>query len=450
MDWLVTILVIVVLLLLNALFVAAEFAIVGAPRAAVERLAAGGDRTARRVADILHDPRRQDRYIATAQLGITVASLGLGMYGEHAVAEWIAGALHAAGMGEEGRWITAHSLASVIAVAILTYFHIVVGEMIPKSLALQQALRTALWVTPPMLAIQKLVFVLVVGLNALGNGLLRLFGIRRQERSAEHVRTPEELQYIVRESQAGGMLRRESADVVQELLEFGDLTAGEVMVPRVRVVGLPVGASFEEVTRIVRESPHTRYPIYEGDLDHIVGMVHIKDLFRRLRSRRAVHANDARPVPYLPETADIDTLLKALRAARTQMAVVMDEHGGTAGVITIEDLFQEVVGDIEEGSGQAEMRREGEGRAAVAGTVRLDEIGEFLGVVLEHDEVDSVSGLVLALLGRPPLAGDVVEYDDVRFEVTVVEGHGVGEAVATLLRPLTRRARDREGGEAEA
>lgn len=450
MGWMVTILVIVVLLLLNALFVAAEFAIVGAPRAAVERKAAQGDRNAGRVAEILGDPRRQDRYIATAQLGITVASLGLGMYGEHAVAEWIAEALHAAGMGEEGRWITAHSLASVIAVAILTYFHIVVGEMIPKSLALQQALRTALWVTPAMLAIQKLVFVLVVALNALGNGLLRLFGIRRQERSSEHVRTPEELQYIVRESQAGGMLRRESADVVQELLEFGDLTAAEVMVPRVRVVGLPVGASFDEVTRIVRQFPHTRYPIYQGDLDHIVGMVHIKDLFRRLRSRRAVHANDARPVPYLPESADIDMLLKALRAARTQMAVVMDEHGGTAGVVTIEDLFQEVVGDIEEGSHPATMRREGEGRAAVAGTVRLDEVGEFLGVVLEHDEVDSVSGLVLALLGRPPVVGDVVEYDDVRFEVTVVEGHGVGEAMATLLRPLRDRERGEEGGEEEA
>jgi CBS domain containing-hemolysin-like protein len=433
---LVTVAIIAVLLLLNALFVAAEFAIVGAPRAAVERRAGQGDRTARQVADILGDPRRQDRYIATAQLGITVASLGLGMYGEHAVAEWFAAGLHRLGMAEEGGWITAHALASVLAVALLTYFHIVVGEMIPKSLALQQALRTALWVTPPMLAIQKATFLLVVSLNAVGNALLRLFGVDRQETSREHYRTPEELQYIVRESQAGGMLRRESADMVQELLDFGDLAAGEVMVPRVRVVGIPVGATFEQVAGIIRRSPHTRYPVYAGDLDHIIGMVHIKDLFRRLRNRRAVHANDARAVPYLPETADIDTLLKAMRATRTQMAVVMDEHGGTAGIVTIEDLFQEVVGPIEESAHSApELYRDAGGRVVAAGTVRVDEVGEFLGVVLEHDEVDSVSGLVLALLGRPPVVGDVVEYDDVRFEVTALEGHGVRETVATLLKP---------------
>jgi CBS domain containing-hemolysin-like protein len=449
MAILIPIVIIVLLLLANALFVAAEFGIVGAPRASIDRQAAQGGATARKVSDILREPRRQDRYIATAQLGITLASLGLGMYGEHVLAEWIAGGLHAAGF-EAWRWVTAHGLASVLAVAILTYFHIVVGEMIPKSIALQYAARTALWVTPPMLAIQTMVFPVVAVLNAIGNGLLRLFGINRRESSGEHVRTPEELQYIVRESQAGGMLRSESADVVQELLDFADLTAGEVMVPRVRVVGIPVGATFEEVGRIVRSSPHTRYPIYRASLDDIIGMVHIKDLFRRLRSRRDVHANDARPVPYLPETADIDTLLKAMRAARTQMAVVMDEHGGTAGIVTIEDLFEEVVGDIEESEGhRPDMYRDESGRTMVAGTVRIEEVGEFLGVVLEHDEVDSVSGLVLAELGRPPLVGDVVEYDDVRFEVTDVEGHGVGCCAVTPLKPPKRLGGggEEEGGE---
>jgi CBS domain containing-hemolysin-like protein len=200
------------------------------------------------------------------------------------------------------------------------------------------------------------------------------------------------------------------------------------------------------VVAIVRRHPHTRYPIYQGDLDHIVGMVHIKDLFRRLRNRRAVHAADAREVPYVPETADIDAVMGALRAARTQLAVVMDEHGGTAGIVTIEDMFEEVVGDIEEsGSRRPDMYRDGRGRAVVAGTVRVEEVGEFLGVVLEHEDVDSVSGLVLDRLGRPPLVGDVVEYDDVRFEVTAVEGHGVREAAVSLLRPPTTP----EAGEAE-
>lgn len=436
MDKLIPIGIVALLLLANALFVAAEFAIVGVPRTAIERRAVRGDRAAQRVAAILDDPRRQDRFIATAQLGITVASLGLGMYGEHELAEWIVHALEPLG---ELRFIAAHTLASIIAVAILTYFHIVIGEMIPKSLALTMAEATALRVTPVILGFQWVFFVVVVGLNALGNGLLRLFGVRRSEGSGEHIRTPEELQYIVRESHQGGMLRRESADVVQELLAFGDLTAGGVMVPRVRVTGIPVGASFAETTAIIRRSPHTRYPIFRGSLDEIVGMVHIKDLFRRLRSRRAVHENDARPVPFLPETATIDTVLAAMRGARTQMVVVMDEHGGTAGIVTIEDLFAEVVGEIDEGAAHPlEIERQPDGAVAVAGTVRLDEVGDALGVVLEHEEVETVSGLVLSLLGRPPVVGDRVEYDDVCFEVTEVEGHGVERARARPARPEDR------------
>ncbi|HEX6746380.1 MAG TPA: hemolysin family protein, partial [Longimicrobium sp.] len=348
MDKLLTILVVIVLVLLNGLFVAAEFAIVSVPHTTMERRAAGGDRLARLVVRVLRDPVRRDRYIATAQLGISVASLLLGMYGEHSLAEWIAEGLHGLGMGE-WRFVTAHGLASFLALAILTYFHIVLGEMIPKSVSLQQPDSTSRAVTPVLLGLQMIALPLIRFLSFAGNGLLKVFGIDRGALSNEHVRTPEELRYIVRESQAGGMLRRESAAVVQELLDFGDLTAGEVMVPRVRVVGLKVGMPFDEVVATVRSHPHTRYPVYRGDLDHILGMVHIKDLFRRLRSRRAVHENDAREVPFVPETAEIDDVMKALRAARTQMAVVMDEHGGTAGIVTIEDLFEEVVGEIEEG-----------------------------------------------------------------------------------------------------
>jgi len=288
-----------------------------------------------------------------------------------------------------------------------------------------------------LLVLQRVTILLIIFLSFLGNGLLRLFGIDRRSSQPEQVRTPEELQYIIRESEAGGMLRRDTANVVQELLELGDLTAGEVMVPRVRISGIPLGASVEEVARIVRRTPHTRYPIYRGSLDQIVGMVHIKDLFHRLRSHRTVHANDARPVPYVPTSADIDTVLTAMRAARTQLAVVMDEHGGTAGIVTIEDLFEEVVGEIEEGAlGRPEVFRDEAGRVIVAGTVRLDEVGDFLGVVLEHEGVDTVSGLVLAELERPPVVGDAVEFDGVRLVVTEVEGHGVREAAASLVKPV--------------
>jgi CBS domain containing-hemolysin-like protein len=437
MDKLLTCLIILGLVLLNALFVAAEFAIVSVPRSTMESRAGKGDRLARIVVGILRDPRRRDRYIATAQLGISVASLLLGMYGEHKLAEWIVVGLERLGM-HDWLWFTAHGIASVLAVVVLTYFHIVLGEMIPKSVALQRPEQTSSLVTPPLLAVQTVARPLIAFLSFAGDALLRAFGVDRHGHGGghEHVRTPEELRSIVRESQAGGMLRGESAAVVQELLDFAHLTAGEVMVPRVRVNGLRVGMPFDEVVRVVGRHPHTRYPVYRGDLDHILGMVHIKDLFRRLRNRRAVHEHDAREVPFVPETATIDEVMAALRAARTQLAVVMDEHGGTAGIVTIEDLFEEVVGDIEESAGRRpELFRDDQGRARVAGTVRVEEVGEFLGVVLEHDEVDSVSGLVLDLLGRPPVVGDTVEYDDVRFEVSAIAGHGVREALVTMLKP---------------
>jgi len=448
MDKLLPVGIIIALVLLNGLFVAAEFAIVGVPRVSMERQAATGDRMARRVLEILRDRKRRDRYIATAQLGITMASLGLGMYGEHVLAEWIGGGLE--GHVPAWRWLSAHAIASVLAVATLTYFHIVLGEMVPKSVALQKPERTVTWVTHPVLWLQAVAFFLIVALNALGNGVLRLFGINRQTGGAEQYRTPEELRYIVRESQAGGMLRREQAEVVQELLDFGDLTAGEVMVPRVRVVGIPVGATFAQASAIIRSSPHTRYPIYRGSLDEIVGMVHIKDLFRRLRNQRSVHAHDARPVPYVPETATIDQLLMAMREARTQMAVVMDEHGGTAGIVTVEDLFEEVVGEIEESPvHHPDISRDDDGLLVVEGTVRIGEVGEKLGVTLEHDEVDTVSGLVLMLLGRPPELGDAVEYDGVRFEVTRVEGHGVGECRVVQLPKRGTRDPDDEDEDGE-
>lgn len=422
--------VITALVLANALFVAAEFAIVGAPRAAIEHEASQGSRLAQRVAAILGDPRRQDRFIATTQIGISIASVGLGMYGEHALAEWLEAALAPLG---ESRWITIHTTASVGAVALLTYVHIVVGEMVPKALALQRAQRTVLWVSPVIEGLQTAILPLVVGLNAAGNGLLTLMGIRRQEVDAERYHSTEELQLIIQESHEGGMLRGEAGALLRELFEFGDLSAAEVMVPRVKLVGIPVGTDVDELRQIVRHDPHTRYVVYAGDLDHIIGSIHVKALLRHFVARRPVTANDARPLPYVPATTPIDEVLATMRRHRAQMAVVMDEHGGTAGVVTIGDLFEEVVGEIEENRGDEPIRHDGPGRLAVDGTVRLRDAGEALGLSLEHPDVLSVSGLVLAVLGRPPAVGDAVAWGGVRIEVLSVDGRGVGQASVTKI-----------------
>ena len=428
--------VVVLLVLANGFFVAAEFAIIGAERTNIEHQAAGGSRLAQRVARILESPRRVDRYIATTQVGISVASLGLGMYGEYTLAEWLAVRFEPLGIT---RWIAAHALASVVAIAILTYLHIVLGEMVPKALALQRANRTVLYVSPAIEALERALLPLVVGLNGIGNGLLRLAGVTRQNVEAERYHSPEELQLIIEESQEGGMLRGESGRIVRELLEFSDLTAGQIMVPRVRTVGIPDGATTDRLRAVIRSSSHTRYPVYTTDLDHIAGSIHIKELLRHLQSGQPVKAAVARALPHLPRTAALDEVLAAMRRNRTQMAVVMDEHGGTAGLITIEDLFEEVVGEIEEGRTRTPIARDAAGHLLVRGTVRLKDAGDAIGVDLEHPEVQTVSGLVLALLGRPPVRGDSVSWKGARLEVTAVAGRGVTDARVTLERPDASR-----------
>jgi CBS domain containing-hemolysin-like protein len=430
---LVPVLIILVLLALNALFVAAEFAIVGVPRTAIERRAQQGNRIARLVRGVLANPRRQDRFIATAQLGITVASLGLGMYGEHVLAEWI---YHHLAAFATGGWLASHTLATILSVALLTYLHIVLGEMIPKSLALQSAERTVLWITPLMRAVNIAVFPLVVALNAVGNLMLRMVGIRRTAESTEHHYSPEELALIIDESEEGGQLRAEAGQMLRELFAFSDTSAREAMVPRVRVTGIEVGCAPDEVKRTAIVSGHTRYPVFVGDLDHIVGYIHIKELVAIVDAGRIVTGRDAHPIPQVPDTAPLDDVLAMFRRHAAPMAVVFDEHGGTAGVITLEDLFYEVAGDIPEGNlERTSITPDGSGGFLVEGTVRIDEVGEALGVELEHPDVDSVSGLVLAELGHLPVVGQTIEYDHVRFEVTKVERHGVGEARVSHVAP---------------
>jgi CBS domain containing-hemolysin-like protein len=352
------------------------------------------------------------------------------MYGEHVMAERIAVWLEPY---DASPWIAAHALASGIAVGVLTYMHIVIGEMVPKALALQSADRTVLYVSPVIEALEVALKPFVIALNATGNALLRSVGVRRTDSESERYHTPEELEFIVRESQEGGMLRGESGTILRELFEFGDLTAGQAMVPRVRMIGIPSETETDELRQIVRNHPHTRYPVYTGDLDHVIGSVHIKALLRHFIAGRPVTARDARPLPHLPATTPLDEVLAAMRRYRAQMAVVMDEYGGTAGIVTMEDLFEEVVGEIEEGRGGAPMARDAAGRLLARGTVRLKDAGEALGVPLDHPGVQSVSGLVLATLGRPAAVGDVVTWNNVRFEVTAVAGAGVADAVITKV-----------------
>jgi CBS domain containing-hemolysin-like protein len=303
--------------------------------------------------------------------------------------------------------------------------------MIPKSIALAQTERTARTVFLPMRIVTLAFYPFVVGLSVVGTACLRLLGIRRQQNPVERAYTPAELQIIVEESEEGGALRAESGRLLRELFEFGDRTAGEAMVPRVRVAGIPLGASPAVVRRLISGYRRTRYPVYDGDLDHIIGMMHAKEILRRLMQDAAITAADTRPIPAVPATATLDVVLETMQKTRAHLAVVIDEHGGTEGIVSLEDLFEEVVGEIDEGVPVApSLQANPDGSVTAAGTLRLDELGASFNLDLEHEEVDSVSGLVLERLGRPPVVGDVVDYGRIRLQVTGISGRGVKEVRA--------------------
>ena len=421
------------LVLLNGLFVAAEFAIVGAPRASLERRAATGHRTAARVANILRDPRQQDRYIATAQLGVTFASLGLGMYGEHALAAWLE--VRMDGWDGLPTWLAAHTIASLVAIAVLTYLHIVIGEMVPKSLSLQHAEGTALRVTPPMIVTQRLLFPLVIALNAMGNAVLRVMGIDRAQGSQERYYSAEELEFVVEESLQGGMINRGAGRVLRELFDLGALTAEDVMVPRVQVDGVRLDATHEEIAALLRATPHTRYPVYREDLDDIVGVVHVRDLAALVMAGTPLRGQMVRIAPFIPSSTPLESVVKRMRDQLVQFAVVLDEHGGTAGIITPDDVSTEILGRVDESGSRSEIFEDVGGRLHVAGTVRLDELGEHLRRAVEHVDVETVSGLVLALLERPPRIGDVVTFEGISLRVARIDGRGVAEAVVIASPP---------------
>ncbi|MGQ0815449.1 MAG: transporter associated domain-containing protein [Gemmatimonadota bacterium] len=212
------------------------------------------------------------------------------------------------------------------------------------------------------------------------------------------------------------------------------------MVPRVRVMGVPPGATPEALQSLLHRVPHTRYPVYDGTLDHIIGCLHVRDVLDIRDARQNVGRGHVRQVPFVPATARMDRVLAAMRQSRAQLAIIMDEHGGTAGIITMEDLFEEVIGDITERPGEMpQIVVEAPGRVRADGGARLEDIGHALGVVLEHDQVDTVSGLVLELLGRPPVVADAVIYDQVRFEVLALHDRGVRLCLAESIAPPVSR-----------
>ena len=414
-----------ILILINGLFVAAEFSIIGVRPTRVEQLAARGNRAAKWVQGILDDRRRTDRYIATAQLGITLASLGLGMYAEPAIAHLIEEPLHD-WFGLEGTIV--HTISFIVALSLITYLHVVVGEMVPKSLALQNAEGTVLSLSTPMRLASKLFSIPVTVLNRIGLGTLKLLRI---EPPGEESRlySLDELELLVVESYAEGLVEDHEQELVTGIFDYADERVEQVMMPRPMITAIPDTIDEEHLLALFAETPYTRLPVYRESIDDVVGILHLKDLVRQQLSGDAFELRPLlRPVSYVPETVPVKTVLSEFQKRRQQIAIVIDEHGGTQGLVTVEDILEEVVGEVHDEFDVDEeepITRVEPGHVLVLGTVQLEDLEPYLPKDQREQEVQTVGGLVWDRLGRRPHTGDEVQLGDVTLRVEAMDGLAV-------------------------
>jgi CBS domain containing-hemolysin-like protein len=420
MSVLISFIIIAILILINGLFVAAEFAIIGVRPTRVEQLAEGGNRAARWVQSVLDDRRKVDRYIATAQLGITLASLGLGMYAEPAIAHLIEPPLHD-WFGLEGAIV--HTISFIIALAAITYLHVVVGEMVPKSLALQNAEGTVFALATPMSLVGKLFSIPVTLLNRIGLWTLKLLRIPPPGENSR-LYSLDELELLVEESYSQGLLDDQEQALVANILDFAEDRVGQVMMPRPMMTAIPAGIEEEELLALVSTTPYNRLPVYRNNIDDIIGFLHLKDLVRQQLSEEPFDLRVLlRPVIFVPVNLPVKTLLSEFQRQRQQIAIVMDEHGGTLGLVTMEDLLEEVVGEVRDEFDVDEeeaLTLVEPGHLVAQGTARLGDVEEY--VSLGWHEVQTVGGLVWARLGRRPEVGDQVAVGNVTLRVEAMSG----------------------------
>lgn len=425
MDLIVSFAVIFILILLNGMFVAAEFAIIGVRPTRIEQLADEGSSVAKRLLVTLRDPAKVDRYIASAQLGITLASLGLGMYGEPVVAHLIEVPLHD-WFGLQGEIV--NTIGFLVALTLITYLHVVIGEMVPKSLSLQNAERTVFLLATPMQVMQIIFNYPITALNRIGVLVLRLLRIPPPA-SGSRLHTPGELELIISESVVGGMIEAEEQALFTSIFDFRDLEVIQVMVPRPKINALPVSVSEEELLERVITAPHTRFPVYDGTIDNIIGVVHLKDVVEQQIERQPFDIRAMmHEMPFVPETLPAETLLAIFRQTHVHMAVVVDEYGGTAGIVTLEDVIEEIVGEVRDEFDiheQEPITVIKPGHLLVQGTVRLDEIAEYVDLGDDFEDIDTIGGLMMSRLDLPVSKGDELRINAIALRVEEVDGMAV-------------------------
>ncbi|MBN1483567.1 MAG: HlyC/CorC family transporter [Chloroflexia bacterium] len=425
---LLKLLAVVVLVFANGFFVAAEFALVSVRRTRVQELVAQGNRTARIVQRAIRDP---DRFIAATQLGITIASLLLGWIGEEALSHLFSPLDHWVGFG----------ISVGLSFAIITLLHVVLGELAPKSIALQAPERTSLWVARPILWSFYLFSPFIWVLNGAGNLFLRLIGVHPAE-GHERVHSVKELKMLVEASQREGMLEEDERRMLDSVFDFPQLTARQVMIPRPDVHTISQEASVHDLLELFRETGHSRFPVLgPKGIDDVVGVVSVKDLLQDMPLAEGVMESSlqdwVRPASFFPENKPVGDLLQELREVHVRMAILVDEYGGMAGVLTVEDIVEEIVGEL-----QDELDREplifrlvGERTFVVSGQMHVEDANEELGLNLPEEEAyETVAGFILTHLRRLPGEGETFRFGNVRLRVLQMRGPRIEQVEITHLQ----------------
>jgi CBS domain containing-hemolysin-like protein len=423
---------VVMIVLANAFFVAAEYALVTVRRTRMQEAFDQGSRRAGRVLELQSNP---PRFISAIQLGVTLSSLALGAIGEPVVSRLLESPLKR--LSEPWHTGIALTITAIAAFTILSFFHVVLGEIVPKSFTLVRPERVALAVAVPIDVFYAVFKPFIWTLVKASELVLRWLGLPPNARSRV-VHSEEELKMLVAASREEGVIEEEEQEMLHKVFEFADKDAADVMVPRPDVVALSVHTPVPDLLRTMLEHPYTRYPVYDDDPDDIVGVLHVRDLFVALHDRgidRVEVRTLLRPAILVPETKPLDELLAEFRATSNHMAVVMDEYGSVAGLATLEDLIEEIVGEIgdEFDLPPTAIRRIGKGRVRVGGSFPIEEFNERFGTALSDDDYHSIGGYVFGELGRAPRVGDTVATEGARFEVSAVDGPRITEVDVALL-----------------
>jgi CBS domain containing-hemolysin-like protein len=406
------------LVALNGFFVAAEFALVKVRPTQLEPLVDEGSRRARLARHML---RHLDAYLSATQLGITLASLALGWVGEPAFA-WLIHPLLSPFVASNPALL--HSISVAVSFLVITILHIVLGEQAPKTIAIRKAENTALLVAFPLFFFYKVTYPAIWLLNQAANRLLKAIGIPPAA-EGELAHDEEELRLLLSSSKES-QLSTQKRELLDNIFELSHRMARQIMLPRQDVIYLTTARSLADNLRTARRSGHTRFPLCEGDLDHVIGLIHIKDIFHRERPLTSL-TEVAREIAFVPETLELDRLLKRMRTERFHLAAVIDEYGGISGIVTLEDVIEEIVGSIQDEFDveRPELVQKGEGVYQVAGGMLVEDLEEALGVELSDRDEDTIGGVVLSELGRNPAVGDRVELGPVTIEVLEVQHNRV-------------------------